>query len=224
MSDAKRPGPILVPLDLSDLGSAGLEVAGLLARVTGAPIRLLHVAPPPRVVVGDGTVVAYADQEAERLRGEAEDRLEEMAAPLAGLAVERAVRFGDPAQEIMAEAEACGASFVVMSTHGRGGLARLAMGSVAEAVARKAPCPVVTVSPRAGRRFAVAGAAEGAEPAATTGEAGAAAGPAAPERRCLACGQPSRAAFCQACEARIRGEAIEYKRGEERAGRTGRAG
>lgn len=220
MTETRRAGPILVPLDRSDLGSGGLDIAGMLARVTGARVRLLHVAPHPRVVLGDGTVVTYADREADRLRSEAEDDLDRIGARLAGLGVERAVRFGEPAEEILAEAQACGASLVAMSTHGRGGLARLTMGSVAEAVMRKAPCPVVTVSPRAGRQPAAAGPASTAGPAAAVAPAAA---PDTPERRCLACGQPSPAAFCHACDARIRGEAIEHKRGEERAGRTGRA-
>ncbi len=215
MAEMRRASAILVPLDGSDPGGAGLDVAGMLARVTGAPIRLLHVAPHARMVAGDGTVVAYADQEAERIRGDAEDYLEQVGGRLTGLAIERAVRFGDPAAEIVAEAEDCGASLIAMSTHGRGGLARLAMGSVAEAVMRKAPCPVVTVTPRAGRQAGATTPAAAPAPAAT---------PAAPEHRCLACGQPSPGAFCQACEARIRGEALEHKRGEEQAGRTGRSG
>jgi nucleotide-binding universal stress UspA family protein len=52
---------------------------------------------------------------------------------------------GDPAEEILRAAEEEGADLIVMGTHGRGGLSRLLMGSVAEAVMRKALCPVLTV-------------------------------------------------------------------------------
>jgi nucleotide-binding universal stress UspA family protein len=52
---------------------------------------------------------------------------------------------GDPAGEILKLADAETADLIVLGTHGRGGLGRLLMGSVAEAVLRKAPCPVLTV-------------------------------------------------------------------------------
>lgn len=52
---------------------------------------------------------------------------------------------GDPAEAIIQLAEADDVDFVVMGTHGRTGLTRLLMGSVAEAVVRRAPCPVLTV-------------------------------------------------------------------------------
>lgn len=210
MADTKGRDTILVPLDGSEAGASALEVAGMLARVTGAPIRLLQVAPTPKAIMSEGEVIAYEDQEAERLKAEAQDSLKAAATRLAGLTVETAVRFGDPAGQIVAEARECGASLITMPTHGRGGLARMVMGSVAEAVVRTAPCPVITISPRAERLPEAT-----PRPAVTSALA---------ERRCLACGRPSPVAFCQACEARIRGEALEQKRGEERAGRTGRAG
>jgi nucleotide-binding universal stress UspA family protein len=52
---------------------------------------------------------------------------------------------GDPAQVIVQFARERGCSLIVMGTHGRTGLERLLMGSVAEQVVRKAPCPVLTV-------------------------------------------------------------------------------
>jgi universal stress protein A len=54
---------------------------------------------------------------------------------------------GDPAAEILRATEECRCDVIVMGTHGRTGLSRLLMGSVAERVLRKAPCPVVTVKP-----------------------------------------------------------------------------
>lgn len=211
MAETRRLGTILVPLDGSEAGASALAMAGMLARVTGGPIRLLRVAATPRAVVSEGVVVAYEDQERARLRAEADDYLEGVRARLGGLPVETAVRFGDPAAQIVAEAEASGAGLIAMSTHGRSGLARALMGSVAESVVRAAPCPVVTLSPRAERLPEAP-----APPAAGS--------TAVAQRRCLACARPSPVAFCPACEARIRGQALEHKQGEERAGRTGRAG
>jgi nucleotide-binding universal stress UspA family protein len=52
---------------------------------------------------------------------------------------------GDPAAEILRVAQAVKADLIVLGTHGRTGLGRLLMGSVAEQVVRRAPCPVVTV-------------------------------------------------------------------------------
>jgi nucleotide-binding universal stress UspA family protein len=56
---------------------------------------------------------------------------------------------GDPAEEILKVAQGEGVDMIVMGTHGATGLTRLLMGSVAEHVLRKAPCPVLTVRPHA---------------------------------------------------------------------------
>jgi len=59
--------------------------------------------------------------------------------------VEHRLGEGDPATVILEVAEETGAGLIVMGTHGRTGLGRLVMGSVAEQVLRTAPCPVLTV-------------------------------------------------------------------------------
>jgi nucleotide-binding universal stress UspA family protein len=59
--------------------------------------------------------------------------------------VERRLVIGDPALEILDEAQESKVDLIVMGTHGRSGLGRLLMGSVAESVVRKAACPVLTV-------------------------------------------------------------------------------
>jgi nucleotide-binding universal stress UspA family protein len=59
------------------------------------------------------------------------------------------VRIGSPAAEIVAAASDLHADLVCIGTHGRGGLARVILGSVAELVVRQAPCPVLTVRPKA---------------------------------------------------------------------------
>ncbi len=90
-------------------------------------------------------MIAYADQEADRLRYEAQVYLHEVARRLAGFPVEYAVRFGDPAEEILEESRESGADLIAMATHGRTGIARLWLGSVAEAVFRRRQVPVVLV-------------------------------------------------------------------------------
>jgi nucleotide-binding universal stress UspA family protein len=66
------------------------------------------------------------------------------------MAVDRVVRFGEPAEEILREAEAFGADLIAVTTAGRSGISRVALGSVAEAVFRKAAVAVVLFHP--GRR------------------------------------------------------------------------
>lgn len=136
---------ILVPLDRSFGAEAALPVAGDLAKANGSVIRLLHVAPSPAAIVAEGRVLAYADQEADRLQNEAQDYLREAANRLSGSPVEFAVRFGEPAEEIIEEARETGADLIAMATHGRTGVARLLLGSIAEAVLRRSEIPVVLV-------------------------------------------------------------------------------
>ena len=136
---------ILVPLDRNAGAEAALPVAADLAKADGTVIRLLHVAPTPSAIVAEGRVIAYADQESARLQHIATVCLREAARQLAGLPVEYAVRFGEPAEEILEEAREFGADLVVMATHGRSGVARLMLGSVAEAVLRRSEIPVVLV-------------------------------------------------------------------------------
>ncbi len=201
---------ILVPLDRSEIAESVLPAAATLAGARGATLRLLHVAPEPGAVTQDGAVIAYENQEADRLRAEAEDYLLGAAASVPGVPVDPVVRFGNPAREILAEAEASGADLIALATHGHGGLRRLVMGSVAAAVTREAPCEVLMVRPRLPAAAHVTPASE--LPVVPEREALA-------ETRCLICANPSKAGICPACEARIRGEALERKRKDEAAGR-----
>jgi nucleotide-binding universal stress UspA family protein len=137
---AKR---ILVPLDRSGIAEAIVPLVGDLARGSGAAVRLLHVAPPPENVTGKGgRLVAYADQEMERLEMEGREYLQAIGARL-GSAAECVVRFGGDVEEILREAEAYGADLVALSTAGKSGLKRVILGSVAEQVFRRARVPVL---------------------------------------------------------------------------------
>jgi len=76
--------------------------------------------------------------------GEAEAELEQLQLP-DDIRAERRFARGDPAEQILRVANEIHADLIVMGTHGRTGLERLLMGSVAEQVLRQAPCPVLTV-------------------------------------------------------------------------------
>ena len=140
---------ILVPLDGSPIASRGLAQALRLAKALGSALQLLHVVEVRRLLV-EANEQATPDRlvDAWRLAGE---RLLAAAAEEAraqGVAVDATVR-ADPAQRvsdlIADEARRVGAGLIVMGTHGRRGLLRLALGSDAEAVLRSRPVPVLLV-------------------------------------------------------------------------------
>jgi universal stress protein A len=138
---AKR---ILLPLDLTVDAEAVLPVIIDAARGGGATVRLLHVAPYAESVVDvDGNVVVYADEEARRLEAEASDYLSTVELQFDGIAVESAVRFGDPVSEILLEAEAFGADLIAFTAHGPHRLTRLALGSTSDQVCRRTDTAVM---------------------------------------------------------------------------------
>jgi K+-sensing histidine kinase KdpD len=95
---------------------------------------------------------------------------------------------------------------IVLGTHGRSGLRRALMGSVAEAVLRTAPCQVLTIGPKVPVTEAPV-----APPIVV----------AVSHRHCLVCARPSLQSICDTCKAQIQGEALERKRKEELAGHRG---
>jgi len=144
---------ILVPLDGSPLSLQALPVAADLARKYGASLRLVYVVPdvPPVSGLAGGMAYAYdpaADYAARREEGERVLR-EALADPVMdGLPVDSDClpAEGRPvAQVLVQETRSSGADLIVMSTHGRGGLARLLLGSVAEGVLHHAGVPVLLV-------------------------------------------------------------------------------
>lgn len=138
---AKR---ILVPLDQSVTAEMVVPLVADAARGGGGTVRLLHVAPLPGPrVTTDGRVLAYADQEMKRLEAEGLDYLHTVEVYFDGAPVESVVRFGDPVVGILGETEAFGADLIAVTTVGRSGLRRVALGSVAEQVFRKADVAVM---------------------------------------------------------------------------------
>jgi nucleotide-binding universal stress UspA family protein len=140
---AKR---ILVPLDGSESAEAAAALAADLARGSGGDVRLLQVYPVPEHRVSNtGRVVAYADQEMERLSAEGRDYLESVEAQLAPVSTETVVRFGKPEQEILVEAEAFDADMIVVTAARRGWFDRLTSSGLGEKLLHASPVPVVLV-------------------------------------------------------------------------------
>ena len=124
--------------------SAAVPLVRGVARDQGSTVRLLRVMPVPERVVGPhGRTVAYADQEMERLTAQGLDELAVAESELAGVPVERVVRFGEPVEEILIEAEAFDADLIAMTTTSRSRVASALTPGVGERVQRAAPTPVL---------------------------------------------------------------------------------
>lgn len=147
-----NPPKILFPTDFSTLGQTALELATSLARDRGAKLLIIHVEEPP-VAYGGGEMY-YGIEEPNR--EELQRMLSEVVPTDPTVGYEHRLCTGSPAQAIVQLAEREGADMIVMPTHGRTGLVRLLMGSVAEEVVRKAKCPVLTVKAAARRPAEVA--------------------------------------------------------------------
>ena len=143
-----RPLTVLVPLDGSDLAEAALESAGLLAEGLGARLHLLQVVQPPTYpLYGDGYVYIPFDDEAERAN--ARQYLEEQAEKLTGRGIGASIEVAVGAPDIVIARTAAEqqADVIAMATHGRGGLARLVLGSVATGTLRRAHVPLLLSRP-----------------------------------------------------------------------------
>lgn len=141
---------ILVPTDFSEFSNHALRYGGELARRFDAELHLLHVI-DDSITVPDPLMGAPAsDAEIRDLQRAAEDALGKLAADAALKDVRIApcvVLTGSPFVGIVRHARENNVDLIVIATHGRTGLAHAMLGSTAERVVRKAPCPVLTVRP-----------------------------------------------------------------------------
>jgi nucleotide-binding universal stress UspA family protein len=130
---------ILVPIDFSAPSEAALAYGQEIADRFDAALHLIHIAENPflRAVVSDRRSLEEAP--ARWLQ----DRLTEADCRRGAVAIVE--QSDEPATEILRYAKSANIDLIVMGTHGRTGLARVVLGSVAEAVVRDAPCPVLTV-------------------------------------------------------------------------------
>lgn len=142
---------VLVPVDFSDTQGRLIAAAEAEAKIRSASLFLLHVIEPAAEVAGFETdpemmrLRIGQDFETER-RIEAE-RLKELARQVEsrGMPCGSAVRFGLPADEILAAAAGVGADLMVMGSHGHGALYHLFTGSVVTGVLKRSPCPVLVI-------------------------------------------------------------------------------
>ena len=136
---------MLIAVDGSDPSLKALEYGCRLAKKTGAQVLLLNVAAPvvtpPGIEPGVLTTVEHAVRaDAERVLLEAQQKAHEL-----DVVAERRLEFGDPGHTISDVAEAVAADPVVVGSHGRTGVKRLLLGSVADKVVRLCPRPVLVV-------------------------------------------------------------------------------
>ena len=151
---------ILVTSDFSDLAREAYRWAASLARTAGAKVVVAHVVeeePAAAIPVIPGGVQPEVFDLArfrEESRKAAASALEGVAEEFRreGIAAETRLRTGRPFVEILRLARELPADLIVMGTHGRSGLRHALIGSVAERVVRKSPCPVLTIK-QAGAAF-----------------------------------------------------------------------
>lgn len=150
-----RNDTILVPVDYSGCAYEVVAAASDIAGRLGADVVMLCVVDLPASLSSQAIVHPYGSDEAVRageyLDADARAHLEPLTQVFldAGCDVRIALKHGSPAQAILDTAAQVHASMIIMGTHGRTGVRRLVEGSVAEAVIRKADCPVTTIRTQA---------------------------------------------------------------------------
>jgi universal stress protein A len=133
---------ILCPVDFDQNSLAALKVAGeLAAEERKATLDIVHVVPIP---AGPEVAIPF-----DRLEGRARTKLLRLVRSRIDPKIRHTVHIktGDPAGEVVCMAEQSGVDLIVMATHGRRGLTRFVLGSVAERIVREAPCPVLIIKP-----------------------------------------------------------------------------
>ena len=178
---------VLFATDFSDASRLAGESAAAFARHFGARLHVLHVVPPVTDPTPAPAVLRAVAAELER-----------------ELPVVTAIASGRVARHIVDYARRNAIDLIVIGTHGRTGFSHALLGSVAEAVTRRARCRVLTVPASLSEATLPTAGGEAVE---------------APTR-CRVCGaETPDELVCEACRARIRGEALEQKLRPERAGR-----
>jgi len=179
---------ILFATDFSDASANAARLAVQTARRLGGRLHMLHVVRPVTDPVPPRRELAALAKAIER-----------------DVQVISELRSGSAAREILGYAARNAIDMIVIGAHGRTGLSRVLLGSVAEAVMRRAPCPVLVVpAGRSADRTASPAPDVDVDPQA---------------QHCIVCAKATTELICEPCRARIRGEALERKLEEERAGR-----
>jgi nucleotide-binding universal stress UspA family protein len=135
---------ILVPIDFSTYSEHALAYASALAKELRARVHLINAIGIPALGVPEVPSVSLATM-IDQLTVENQAALDKLAAPLREAGGTAMVRVGDARDVIIQAAEEVHADLIIIGTHGRRGLSRALLGSVAESVVRSAPVPVLTV-------------------------------------------------------------------------------
>lgn len=140
------PKTLLVPTDFGEASDRALAYAVGLAKKLGADVVVLHAFEIPMVGFPDGAMVATAELTSRILEG-AQAGLDRSLARHKGdgVTMRAVVRQGDAWRSVLDAAAEFSAGMIVMGTHGRRGLPRALIGSVAEKIVRTATVPVLTV-------------------------------------------------------------------------------
>lgn len=145
---------MLVATDFSEPARYGIEKAAEIARATGARVTVCHVLDPsplaPYATRGSASAQLALEQDIERAIHEALTEVVRTFFADVPHTKTALILSTNAADGICQYAEKEGIDLIVLSTHGRTGLAHLLIGSVAERVVRHAPCPVLTVRAPAG--------------------------------------------------------------------------
>lgn len=135
---------VLVAVDSSAVAARAADVGAELARSLGAQLAFIHAVDPsqgyaPESGVPTAALIALAERDGKRLLEQFQKRAGDVQPALTFATV------GKPASEIVNAAKDWPADVIVIGSHGRSGITRVLLGSVAEGVMRHAPCPVLVV-------------------------------------------------------------------------------
>lgn len=134
-----KQNTIVFPTDFSHASDAVLFHAESLARQQDAELLIVHVEEPPLAYGGGELYYGIPEPSSEHIL----EMLERVRPSDKSLKFTHHLLLGDPASEIVRIAAEKKADMIVLGTHGRTGLTRMLMGSVAESIVRRAPCPVL---------------------------------------------------------------------------------
>ena len=138
---------ILIGVDESPFSQAAVDYVKRFPWPPGTRVRVVSASPPVFVGPGEATapgVIAQLMQDQDKMHADIAGRAVQDLKP-AGLSVEGAMVAGDPRSTLVEEAKRTGADLIVVGSHGRSGISRLLLGSVASYVASHAGCSVLIV-------------------------------------------------------------------------------
>jgi nucleotide-binding universal stress UspA family protein len=143
----KRFNRILVATDFTEASTPAFQEAIELGRRNGSELLISHAYQPPGMTQADAVAPGVYDEWDRNLRARVEGKLQGLveAAEKAGVLARPLILTGDAYEAIVDAAKENKADLVVMGTHGRKGVSRFFLGSVAARVISTAPCPVMTV-------------------------------------------------------------------------------